>query len=102
MTTSSGGNGQRVTIGELSRRFDRFENEWKGGFASIHRRLDELNFVDPDTLATKLLLEQAHRTDLERRVEKIESNNQWLWRTIGGILLTALLIGILYGAGVRH
>jgi hypothetical protein len=94
--------GERVTLGEVGRRLDRIEETQRTGMAGLHRRLDEMNYVHPETLDTKLLLEQAHREDLARRLAKIESGIQWVWRTIGGILLTALLVGILYGAGVRH
>lgn len=58
-----------------------------------------LSFVHPETLDTKLMLQDAHRNELERRVGALEAANQWLWRTVGGILLTALLVGLLTAAG---
>jgi hypothetical protein len=64
---------ERVTVGEIGRRMGRLEDEFHSGIAGLHRRLDELNYVHPETLDTKLLLEQAHRADLERRVVAMEA-----------------------------
>lgn len=90
----------RITVDELGRRMERVEQELHNGIAGLHRRLDDMAFVHPETLDTKLMLEQAHRQELERRLSVLESGNQWLWRTIGGIVLTALIVGLLAAAGL--
>lgn len=91
---------ERVTVAELARRFDRFEREWKDDLDIIGRKIDGLSFVHPDTLATQLLLVDAHRSELERRVGTLESNNQWLWRTLAGMILAAVLAAVLAAAGL--
>lgn len=92
--------GERVTTAELGRRLTRLEEDTKSGFAGIHRRLDDLTFVDRETLDTKLMLEQAHRSDLERRVTELESSSQWVWRTVAAIVLAAVLTAVLAAAGL--
>lgn len=96
----SGPAGERITVAEVGRRLERLEEDVKSLGSGLHRRLDDMNFVHPETLDTKLMLEAAHRNDLERRVAAIESNNQWVWRTIAGILLTAVLLGLLAASGL--
>lgn len=91
MTPAGGG----ITIAELARRLDRLETE-------ILRKLDGLAFVDPETLDTKLMLQDAHREELTRRIAVLEAKddkrddeqtaNRRL--AIGGIL-TGLVLPIL-------
>lgn len=71
-----GVDGEDITVGELARRLARMEHESQTGFASIHRRLDELNYVHPETLAMQMQLEQAHREDAERRITTLEAENR--------------------------
>lgn len=70
-----------VTLGELKRSLDRIE-----------RRLD--SFVSQD-------VHREQYTALSSRVDRIESNNQWLWRTIGGTFLTIVVTALLAYAQVR-
>lgn len=65
----------RVTVGELARRLDRFEGTIGDRFDSIDATLIQMNFVHPDVLDSKLLLEAAHREDVARRVSKLEAEN---------------------------
>lgn len=67
---------ERVTVPELGRRMARIEEDFKHGLEGLHRRLDELKFVHPETLDTKLLLEQAHRMETDRRVAMLEAADQ--------------------------
>lgn len=96
MPTTGNGN---PSLGEVARRLDRLEESEGRHYEDLVRRLESLSFVDRETLDTKLMLEAAHRNDLERRVGALESANQWLWRTVGGILLSAVLLGLLAAAG---
>ena len=66
----------RVTVDELGRRFDRFEKEITADIAGVSRKIDGLTFVDRETLDTKLMLEQALRSELERRVMHLEAETQ--------------------------
>lgn len=93
------GNGN-PSLGELSRRLEKLEDSEVRHYEDLVRRLQSLTFVDRETLDTKLLLEAAHRDDLTRRVSALESANQWLWRTVGGIVLSAILLGLLAAAGL--
>lgn len=97
MPTAANGN---PSLGELSRRLEKLEDAEVRHYEDLVRRLESLTFVDRETLDTKLMLEAAHRDDLTRRVASLESANQWLWRTVGGILLTAVLLGLLAAAGI--
>lgn len=67
--------GERITVAELGRRFDRFEQEWREDFALLGRKIDALTFVDRETLDTKLMLEAAHRAELERRIAHLEAES---------------------------
>lgn len=96
-----------MTVDELGRRMERLEDDTKSGFAGLHRRLDELNFVHPETFAMQLQLDQAHRDDVLRQVAdlrgelgQIKDNYRWLWRTVVGTVLTAVIVGLLVLAGL--
>lgn len=89
-----------ITLPELGRRMERLEADIVALGHGLHRRLDELNYVHPETLDTKLMLEAAHRRDLERRVGVIEAGNQWLWRTVVGLVLAIVLTGLVAAAGL--
>lgn len=86
--------GHQVSVFELARLFERFERESHASFQSIHRRLDELNYVHPETFAMQMQLEQALRRNIEERVEKIEGSQQWLARTLAAAIIAAV-IGVL-------
>jgi hypothetical protein len=70
-----------VTLGELKRSLDRIE-----------RRLD--SFVSAD-------VHREQYQSIQDRVSRIEANSQWLWRTIGGTLITMIVAGLLTYAQVR-
>lgn len=91
------GESSRITLGELGRRIDRLEQDSHSGFASLHRRLDELNFVHPETFAMQMQLEAARQADLDRRVDKLENGQQWLVRTIAAALILAA-VGVIVAA----
>lgn len=91
----------------LGRSVEGLEQDSKTGFASLHRRLDTLNFVNPETFAMQLQLDQAHRDDIARQIgdirteiASIRDNGRWLWRTVVGALLTAAVVGLLVLAGL--
>ena len=91
----------RVTVAELGRRLDHMEADTKAGFAGVHRRLDELNVVHPETFAMQLQLDHALRQNMEDRLtelrnefERQKSNTQWLWRTVGGSVITAAVVAL--------
>lgn len=96
-----------MTVDELGRRITRLEEDLKTGVAGIHRRLDDLAFVHPETFAMQLQLDQAHRDDVLRQVAdlrgdiaSIRDNYRWLWRTVVGAILTAAVAGLLLLAGL--
>lgn len=66
---------ERPTIGELSRRLERMEDESTRGFASLHRRLDELNYVRPEMFAAQMELINVQRAEIERRLALLEVAN---------------------------
>lgn len=67
---------ERVTTAELGRRLDEFKRDVKDDIAHLAEQVGRLNFVHPETLDTKLLLEQTHRLELERRLQTLETANQ--------------------------
>ena len=96
-----------MTVDELGRRMERLEEDTKTGFSSLHRRLDELNFVPPEVFAMQLQLDQAHRDDVLRQIADLRNdvtqtkdNYRWLWRTVVGTVLTAVIVGLLVLAGL--
>lgn len=109
--TAAGGG--RVTVDELGRRMERLEADITALGSGIHRRLDELNYVHPETLDTKLMLEAAHRNDLERRVAELEAarkeekdradGNRRLAYTglASGLLLPIVLVILLRSMGLQ-
>lgn len=65
--------------------------------AEIMRRLDELS-VDvkniPAMVNDQFVRREVHETQykhIERRVFKLESRHEWLVRTVGAIIVTAIL-----------
>lgn len=68
-------NDDGVTLGELGRRILDVQ-------AMVHELVGKL---DRDYVRTEAM------TNLTRRVEAIEANFTWLWRTIGGVIIVALL-----------
>lgn len=103
----------RVTVDELGRRMERLEKDITDLGSGIHRRLDEMNYVHPETLDTKLMLEAAHRQDLERRLAELEAarkeesaradGNRRLAYTglASGLLLPVVLVVILRSMGLQ-
>jgi hypothetical protein len=102
-----------VTVDELGRRIERLEGDFKTGLAGLHRRLDELNYVHPETLDTKLLLEAALRGEIERRVSDLETGRKddererasnrrlAISAIVTGLLLPILLVILLSAMGYR-
>lgn len=64
-----------VTLGELGRLILDVQS-------MVHGLVEKL---DRDYVRTEAM------TSLTRRVEAIESNFTWLWRTVGGVIIVALL-----------
>lgn len=64
-----------MTTDELGRRMERLEEDVKSGVAGLHRRLDELNFVQPETWSLQNQLDAALRSELERRVALLEARD---------------------------
>lgn len=67
---------ERVTTAELGRRLDEFKRDVKDDIAHLADQVSRLSFVHPETLDTKLLLEQTHRLEIERRVQALETANE--------------------------
>ena len=66
--------------------------------ARILERLEHLSTQrEEDRKNTERIMELEHSKQnlrmeqLENRISKIEGNNTWLWRTIAGIIITAVL-----------
>lgn len=68
--------GERITVAELGRRLDDFKRDVKEDIGHLAEQVSRLSFVDRETLDTKLLLEQAHRAELERRIAHLESRDE--------------------------
>lgn len=75
--------GDDITVGELDRRLKDLQN----GITRIEARLD--NYVA-----------QTQHSDLERRVNSLESTYTWISRLIGAIVITALLATIIQNGGL--
>jgi hypothetical protein len=99
----------RVTVAELGRRLDHMEDANKTAFQGLHRRLDELNYVHPETFALQLQLEQAHREDLaiqlaELKAENAErkkearDNRRMVWTALVFPIVTAIAAALIIGA----
>lgn len=72
--------------------------EVKEQTARILERLDHLSSQreeDRENIERIMDLEHSKQNlrmeQIENRINKIESNNTWLWRTIAGIIITAVL-----------
>ena len=98
--------GNRITVAELGRRFDRFEKESHDSFVSLHRRLDELNYVHPETFAMQMQLEAALRQNMEARIADIAAdlqqtrdNLQWIVRTLVAAFVVAVAGVIVAASG---
>lgn len=72
--------------------------EVKEQTARILERLDHLSSQreeDRENIERIMDLEHSKQNlrmeQIENRISKIESNNTWLWRTIVGIIITAVL-----------
>lgn len=72
--------------------------EVKEQTARILERLDHLSSQreeDRENIERIMDLEHSKQNlrmeQIENRISKIESNNTWLWRTIAGIIITAVL-----------
>lgn len=105
MTPAAGGS--KFTVDEVGRRMEKIEEDFRHGLEGLHRRLDELRFVHPETFAMQLQLDQAHRDDVLRQVAdlrgeilQIKDNSRWLWRTVVGALISAVVVGLLVLAGL--
>lgn len=60
---------------------------------SIDKKIDSINSkIQSNEKITNLTIEP-----LEARINKIESNNTWLWRTIAGAIIT-LIVKIIFDA----
>lgn len=66
--------GNGVTVAELGRRFDRFESEVKASFLALHEQMRELSFVQPETYAMQLRLDDTLRNEQAQRIAALE---QW-------------------------
>lgn len=71
-----------ITIGEVSRRL----GDVQSSIHRIERRLEEG-------------VRRSELDSLERRVGGIEATLTWLWRTVGGIVIAALLGLVISGRG---
>lgn len=110
---AAAGTSGRVTVDELGRRMERLEKDITDLGSGIHRRLDELNYVHPETLDTKLMLEAAHRNELERRVAELEAgrkestdradaNRRLAYTALAsGLLLPIVLVILLRSMGLQ-
>src|SRR4051812_28046797 len=101
--------GAAETIGELSRMLAAFKADTHDDLIALNSRLDQLNFVTPQVYAADRHADtERHKADIARmeRIEAdlrgIQSNNQWLWRTIVGAIVIALVGVVVALSGVPH
>lgn len=91
--TPSGGTDNPYFEREVTRRFD----EMTDRLEAISHRL-ETTYVRFDLFEASKQLESAEREQLSQRVAKLESRNEWLIRTVGGMLIAAAL-GVVLALG---
>lgn len=77
-----------VTMGELTRRLDRTDEALRLGFADVQASIHALDII------TRAEYRSDH-TSVLQRIEDLESAQQWLTRTIIGLVLVALIGGVL-------
>lgn len=105
MTAQTG----RVSTVEIGRRLSKLEEDFKHGLDGLHRRLDELNYVHPETLELKLLIEAGHHRDFERRLSSLEQadkdrqkesrdNRRLAWTSLAAPIIVGLLVVIILRA----
>lgn len=70
-----------VTIGELSRRIDRFESSVADGFKQLSREVAATNSVHVDRY-------EADQRAAELRLAALEDRIRWVSRATGSMLLT--------------
>lgn len=68
----------KTMLEEREKQADYKENSTKEDIEKINQKLDTI------------LTEVPKISDHEKRLTKIEDNQQWLWRTIGGTMITLL------------
>jgi hypothetical protein len=81
-----------ITMGELARRLDRFENRIDHQFVSVLRQIESLQFVSRDAFDALLA-----------RVDDLEEVATWRYRLHAGglVTLTIAMIGIIMGLIAR-
>jgi peptidoglycan hydrolase CwlO-like protein len=63
----------------------------------LETKLDNLNDVKEkvDKMETKITETEARSKSNTHRIDKIEANNTWLWRTIAGLIIAAVVSTVL-------
>lgn len=65
---------ERVTVGELGRRFDEFREDFHRSIDGIHRRLDELQFVPLAVFEEYRRTAAAERTALAKDITDLRAD----------------------------
>lgn len=93
--------GEEPTLGELGRLIHALHEQVERRFIELDRRLGayEDSHLRVDLYRAENIARDAQHTDHERRLSHIEGRNEWLTRTVGGLILAGVL-GLLF-AGSR-
>lgn len=78
--------GRYTFEGEVSRRLDDVTSRLE----SLAARM-ETTYVRFDLFEAAKQLQEAERTQMSDRVDKLESRSEWIIRTVGGIVIAAIL-----------
>lgn len=74
------------SLGEVSRRLDEVTNRLEQLANQIENR-----YVRFDLFEASKQLSETERDQLDKRIEKLESRSEWLVRSVGGIVIAAVL-----------
>lgn len=85
--------GDGLSIGEVGRRL----SEVTARLENLASRM-ETNYVRFDLFEAAKQLAETERSQLDLRISKLEGRSEWLVRTVGGIIVAALL-GLILAAG---
>lgn len=84
--TAGSGQQQYSFEGEVTRRLEEITVRME----SLALRMEQ-TYVRFDLFEASKQLQETERLQLSNRVEKLESRSEWIVRTVGGIVITAVL-----------
>lgn len=97
--TSSAAEVISYRVGELEKRFDRFEGDMGGRFDKFENKLDALaaNFITHKEAEAILKKANLEHKNLDKRIGTLEATVKWVAIAIVGAVLTAILSLVIPG-----